>query len=111
MQRRRMHFPLRYRRARSLLIIIGLFWLWLCFGTADAVAGLSSPLHAALVLYAVAVSIPVTLAAAVLAALRMVLMHPRRNGVVVRLPATPKQPPRQQPALEVPPWSYGEKAS
>ncbi|WP_152916186.1 hypothetical protein [Arthrobacter sp. RIT-PI-e] len=104
---------MRYRRARTLLIIIGLFWSWLGLGGGgDLIAALHSPITGALVLYALAVSIPVTIAAAVLAAMRMLLMHPRRGGVVVRLPAAPRYPPRSRAAEEVDRgWSYRQEAS
>lgn len=112
MQRRRIYYPLRYRRARSLLIIIGLFWLWLGISGGEAIAALHSPVTAALVLYALAVSIPVTIAAAFLAAARMILTHPRRNAVVVKLPAAPKRPPGANPGENGHRWpAYSEKAS
>lgn len=41
-----------YRRARSGLVLIAVFWVWMLFGAADFVASLfGSPLHAALALY------------------------------------------------------------
>ena len=44
-----------YRRARSGLVLIAVFWLWMLFGAADFVASLfGSPLHAALALYGLA---------------------------------------------------------
>lgn len=105
MVRRRMHYPLRYRRARSLLYVIGLFWLWLWLGSAALMEGLyHSPLHAALAMYAIAVAVLVSFPAALLAVLRMVLMHPQRTGVVVPLTRTVR------PA-ETAHWWYDEKVS
>jgi fatty acid desaturase len=108
MGRGRKHFPLRYRRARSLLYVVGLFWLWLWLGGAALMEGLyHSPLHAVLAMYALAVVIPVSIAAALLAGIQMALTRPRPySAVVVKLPAAPQQPPLQ-PAH----WWYGEKVS
>ncbi|MUK00468.1 hypothetical protein GM708_00120 [Vibrio cholerae] len=106
MKRGRVHYPLRYRRARSLLYVIGLFWLWLWLGSAALLDGLyDTPLNAALAMYAIAVVVLVSLPAALLAVARMVLTHPRQGAVVVQLPAAPAPP------LESPHWWYGEKAS
>lgn len=100
-----MHYPLRYRRARSLLYVIGLFWLWLWLGSAALMEGLyHSPLHAALAMYAIAVAVLVSLPAALLAVLRMVLAHPQRTGVVVPLT-------RAARPVEDAHWWYGEKVS
>ncbi|MCC3275272.1 MULTISPECIES: hypothetical protein [unclassified Arthrobacter] len=42
-----------YRRARSGLVLIGVFWLWMLFGAADLVGALfGSPVHAALAVFA-----------------------------------------------------------
>ncbi|MCC9204182.1 hypothetical protein [Arthrobacter sp. zg-Y769] len=42
-----------FRRARSGLVLIAAFWLWLLFGAADFVAALfGSPIHAALAVFA-----------------------------------------------------------
>ncbi len=104
MERERMHYPLRYRRARSLLYVIALFWLWLWLGSAASIAALHhSPVHAVLAMYALAVVVLVSIPAALLAAVRMILTHPRRHAVVVPLNA------RQ--TLEPAHWWYGEKAS
>ncbi|MCC3272330.1 hypothetical protein [Arthrobacter zhangbolii] len=41
-----------YRRARSGLVLIAVFWLWMLIGAADFIASLfESPFHAALALY------------------------------------------------------------
>ncbi|MBG6225448.1 hypothetical protein IWX63_002020 [Arthrobacter sp. CAN_A2] len=106
MERRRVHHPLRYRRARSLLYVIGLFWLWLWLGSGTLLDGLHhSPVHAALALYALAVVILVSIPAALLAVIRMLLTHPRRGAVVVALPVAGQAPREDQH------WWYGEKAS
>lgn len=101
-----MHYPLRYRRARSLLYVVGLFWLWLWLGSAAMMEGLyHSPLHAALAVWALAVVVLVSIPAALLAAARMILTHPRRTAVVVPLGLAPRRP------QETAHWWYGEKAS
>jgi hypothetical protein len=113
MGRGRKHFPLRYRRARSLLYVVGLFWLWLWLGSAAWMEGLySSPLHALLAMYGLAVVVLVSIPAALLAGIQMALIRARpatagaSSAVVVKLPAAPQQPPLQ-PAH----WWYGEKVS
>lgn len=108
MKRGRMHHPLRYRRARSLLYAIGLFWLWLWLGSATAMEGLyGSPVHAALAMYGLAVVVLVSIPAALLAAIRMVLTYPRRDAVVVKLPVAS----RSRRPLEATHRWYGQKAS
>lgn len=108
MARGRKHFPLRYRRARSVLYGVGLFWLWLWFGSAASLEGLHhSPLHAVLAMYALAVAILVSIPAAVLAAAQMILARPRsHSAVILKLPVAPQRPP-----LVGTQWQYGEKAS
>ncbi|WP_434994758.1 hypothetical protein [Arthrobacter sp. Ld5] len=104
MRRSRVHHPLQYRRARTVLYAVGLFWLWLWLGSGALLDGLhDSPVHAALAVYALAVVILVSIPAALLAVARMLLTHPRRRAVVVALHA------RQSP--EGAHWWYGEKAS
>ncbi|MCU1633730.1 MAG: hypothetical protein JWM61_2382 [Micrococcaceae bacterium] len=106
MERGRMHYPLRYRRARSLLYVIGLFWLWLWLGSAALMEGLyHSPLHAALAMYALAVAVLVSLPTALLAALRMILTHPQRTALIVPLPVASRR------AGETAHWWYGKKVS
>ena len=106
MARRRVHHPLPYRRARSLLYVIGLFWLWLWLGSGALVDGLHhSPVHAALAVYAVAVVFLVSIPAALLAVIRMLLTHSRRRGVVIALPLA-RRAPREDAH-----WWYGGKAS
>lgn len=101
-----MHYPLRYRRARSLLYVIGVFWLWLLLGSAALLDGLyHSPLHAALAMYAIAVAVLVSIPAALLAVVRMVLEHPRHAAVVVPLPRS------AHPPIEAAHWWYGKQAS
>ncbi|MHA7189331.1 hypothetical protein ACX80N_03420 [Arthrobacter sp. MDT2-16] len=97
---------MRYRRARSLLYVIGLFWLWLWLGSAALMAGLyHSPVHAALAMYAIAVVVLVSIPAALLAAIRMLMTRPRREAAVVPLRRRPQQP------LEPAEWWYDERVS
>ena len=45
-----------FRRARSGLVLIAVFWLWMLFGAADFVTALfGSPIHAALAVFALGV--------------------------------------------------------
>lgn len=86
MQRRRRHYPLGYRRARSLLVVIALFWSWLWFGGAATLRLLhGSPIHEVLAMYALAVVVLVSIPAALLAVATLVLTRPR--ATVVQLPA------------------------
>ena len=98
MGRTRIRHPLRYRRARSLLFAIILFWSWLVLGSDVLLRALhGAPLHAALIVWGLCVVILVSIPAALLAGMRMVELHPRRTGVLVRLPAPPAQRPRADP--------------
>lgn len=95
MERGRIRLSSRYRRARALLYMIGLFWLWLWLGGAALLHSLHhAPLYAMLALYAIAVAIIVSLAAAMLAAARMILERPGRDGVAV-VPLLAAQPPAE----------------
>ncbi|NJC23813.1 ABC-type transport system involved in multi-copper enzyme maturation permease subunit [Arthrobacter pigmenti] len=83
-----MHYPLKYRRARTVLYAVALFWLWTWFGSAAFIASLfHSPIHAIIAMYAlfafVLLSIPVFL----LALAQLVLNRPAEvhDGVVVPL--------------------------
>ncbi len=106
MERRRLAFPLPYRRARSLFSVIGLFWLWLLLGSAALIDGFDhAPLQAAVVVYALAVIILVSIPAALLAGIQMILTHPGHTDVV-KLPAAPRHLP-----LEATHWKFGEKVS
>ncbi len=107
MQRERVRYPLSYRRARTALFAVGLFWLWLGLGSADFIAGLSeSPIHAFIAIYALAVAALVSLPAALLAAARMLLTRPRRTGEILHLPV------RGEASDTAPAhWWYGSRAS
>jgi hypothetical protein len=106
MQRERVRYPLSYRRARSALFAVGLFWLWTWLGSAAFISGLfGSPLHALVAMYALAVAVLVSIPAALLAAARMALNRPYRAGDVIDLPA-----PQPRPA-EAAHWWYDHQAS
>ena len=106
MQRERMRYPLSYRRARTALFAIGLFWMWTWLGSAAFIAGLfGSPVHALIAMYALAVAILVSIPAALLAAARMLLNRPVRAGDIIELPA-----PRSRPS-DTAHWWYDHKAS
>ncbi|GAB3536068.1 hypothetical protein GCM10027403_15520 [Arthrobacter tecti] len=83
-----MHYPLKYRRARTVLYAVALFWLWTWLGSAAFIASLfHSPVHAIIAMYAlfafVLLSIPVFL----LALAQLILNRPAgmRDAVVVPL--------------------------
>ena len=96
-----------YRRARTALIVVGVFWLWLLFGSAAFVASLfEHPFYAMLALYAVGT---VTLISLLIApvALAYLLMNRQPAAPVpsaadrpVRVirPGLPAQPPRSAEA-------------
>ena len=97
--------PLRYRRARTLLFVIGLFWLWVWLGSAALLEGLyHSPLHAAVAMYAIAVAVLVSLPAALLAVVHMILTRPDPQGSVTAQLDAEVRPIESH-------WWYDEKAS
>ncbi|MHA7261603.1 hypothetical protein ACX80W_00220 [Arthrobacter sp. TMN-37] len=106
MQRERVRYPLSYRRARTALFTVGLFWLWMGLGSAGFIAGLSdSPVHAFVAVYALAVAAIVSLPTALLAGARMLLTRPRRTGEVLELPV------RRADSSTAAHWWYDSKAS
>jgi hypothetical protein len=106
LQHERVRYPLSYRRARTALFAIGLFWLWTWLGSAAFISGLfGSPVHALIAVYALAVAVLVSLPAALLAAARMLLNRPYREGRVIELPA-----PRNRSG-ETAHWWYDHQAS
>lgn len=77
MKRGRVHYPLEYRRARTLVYGVVLFWLWAWLGSGAFIAGLfDSPLHAVVAVYALAVTLLVSFPVALLAVARMLLNRP-----------------------------------
>lgn len=96
-----------YRRARTALILVGVFWLWLLFGSAAFVASLfDSPFYAMLALYAVGT---VTLISLLIAPVALAYLLMNRQSTVpassaadqpVRVirPDLPSQPPRSAEA-------------
>ncbi|HXF01844.1 MAG TPA: hypothetical protein VN601_02545, partial [Arthrobacter sp.] len=66
-----------YRRARTTLICVAVFWLWLLLGAAAFVAGMfDSPTKLFLAMYAGAVAVLVSIPIGVLAAIFMLLNRP-----------------------------------
>ncbi|UNK46444.1 hypothetical protein [Arthrobacter sulfonylureivorans] len=66
-----------YRRARTTLICVAIFWLWLLLGAAAFVAGMfDSPTKLFLAMYAGAVAVLVSLPVGLLAAIFMLLNRP-----------------------------------
>lgn len=89
MKRRRVHYPLKYRRARTVIYAVVLFWLWTWLGSAAFIASLfNSPIHAIIAMYAlftfILLSIPVFLLALAQMALNRPVV-PAESAVVVRL--------------------------
>jgi hypothetical protein len=66
-----------YRRARTTLICVAIFWLWLLLGAAAFVAGMfDSPTKLFLAMYAGAVAVLVSIPVGLLAAIFMLLNRP-----------------------------------
>ncbi len=109
---------MRFRRARTLLGAVVLFWMWVWLGSASMIAGLFHvPLWAMLATYGLGVGVLVSLPLALGAAVQMHLMRsssapngatraPGRDNYaisstsgqadVVRLPRRPAQPSARQ---------------
>lgn len=90
MSRQRVYFPLQYRRARTLLYSVMIFWLWTWLGSAAFVSGFfDAPAHALAAMYAVVVAVLVSFPVALLAVVHMLLYRPGTpaHDVVVPLGA------------------------
>lgn len=97
MKRRRVHYPLKYRRARTVIYAVALFWLWTWLGSAAFIASLfHSPVHAIIALYGlftfVLLSLPVFLLALAQMALNRPVVTPEAT-VVVHLDPRSAAPP------------------
>jgi hypothetical protein len=95
-----------YRRARTTLCAVVVFWLWLLLGAAAFVAGLfDSPAKVFLAMYAGAVAVLVSIPVALLAAILMVLNRAEAGG---RRPATERLSAAARaagPAISALPWA------
>jgi CHASE2 domain-containing sensor protein len=94
MKRRRVHYPLKYRRARTVIYAVLLFWLWTWLGSAAFIASLfHSPIHAIIAMYAlftfVLLSLPVFLLGLAQMALNRPVVMPEPPVVVQLTPRTP----------------------
>jgi hypothetical protein len=93
MKRQRVHFPLKYRRARTALYAVLLFWLWTWLGSAAFIASLfHSPVHAIIAMYALFTFVLLSIPAFLLAIAQMALNRPialSEDAVVVRLGSRP----------------------
>jgi hypothetical protein len=70
-----------YRRARTTLICVAVFWLWLMLGAAAFVGGMfDSPTKLFLAMYAGAVAVLVSIPIGLLAAIFMLLNRPTSEG-------------------------------
>ena len=91
MKRRRVYYPLKYRRARTALYAVGLFWLWTWLGSAAFIASLfHSPVHAIIAMYALFTFVLLSIPAFLLAAAQMALNRPvvtSQPAVVLQLDA------------------------
>ena len=89
MKRRRVQYPLKYRRARTVIYAVVLFWLWTWLGSAAFIASLfNSPIHAIIAMYALFTFILLSLPVFLLALAQMALNRPvvsAEAAVVVRL--------------------------
>lgn len=95
MRRRRVYYPLKYRRARTVLYAVALFWLWTWLGSAAFIAGLfHSPVHAILAMYALFTFILLSIPVFLLALAQMALNKPRLlPGTVVELGTSARRLP------------------
>ncbi|GAB3551109.1 hypothetical protein GCM10027404_19610 [Arthrobacter tumbae] len=88
-----MHYPLKYRRARTVLYAVILFWLWTWLGSAAFIASLfNSPIHAIIAMYALFTFILLSIPVFLLALAQMALNRPTapaESAVVVRLDPRP----------------------
>jgi RsiW-degrading membrane proteinase PrsW (M82 family) len=89
MKRRRVHYPLKYRRARTAIYAVMLFWLWTWLGSAAFIASLfNSPIHAIIAMYALFTFVLLSIPAFLLALAQMALNRPvvmSEAAVVIRL--------------------------
>ncbi|WP_026552702.1 hypothetical protein [Arthrobacter sp. H20] len=110
-----MDYPLQYRRARSLVYAILLFWLWAWLGSGFFIASLfGSPVHALLAMYALTVAILVSIPVMLLAVTRMVLNRSRTaTGYVPSTVVTDLNATRSAAAgpTQETDWWFSDKAS
>ena len=79
-----------FRRGRTMLIAVGIFWLWLLLGSADFIAGLfDSPFYALLALYGLGVVTLISLLVAMVAAVYMLANRPAAGANPVRREGEP----------------------
>lgn len=70
-----------FRRGRTMLIAVAVFWAWLLLGSADFIAGLfDSPLYAMLALYGLGVVTLISLLAAMVAVVYILANRPARSA-------------------------------
>ncbi|WP_312178414.1 hypothetical protein [Arthrobacter sp.] len=70
-----------YRRARTALVLVGVFWLWLLFGSAAFIASLfESPFYAMLALYAVGTVTLISLLIAPVALAYLLMNRPPKGA-------------------------------
>lgn len=69
-----------FRRGRTMLVVVGVFWLWLLLGSANFIAGLfDTPFYAMLALYGLAVITLISLGVAGTATYYVVVNKPART--------------------------------
>lgn len=77
MKHRRVHYPLKYRRARTLVYAVALFWLWTWLGSAAFIASLfHSPIHALIAMYGLVTFVLISIPVLLLAIAQMALNRP-----------------------------------
>ncbi|WAP52177.1 hypothetical protein OL239_02395 [Arthrobacter sp. ATA002] len=73
-----------FRRGRTMLVLVAVFWLWLLLGSADFIAGLfESPFYALLALYGLGVVTLISLAVAAAAVFYLVANRPKTMKAAV----------------------------
>lgn len=85
-----------FRRARTTLALVGIFWLWLLLGSAGFVASLfDRPFYAMLALYALGTLTLISLLIAPVALAYLLMNRPDRNGqaAVARPASRPESAP------------------
>lgn len=86
-----------FRRARTALALVGVFWLWLLLGSAGFVASLfDRPFYAMLALYALGTLTLISLLIAPVALAYLLMNRPDRNGQAAA--ARPASRPESVPA-------------
>lgn len=94
-----MHYPLKYRRARTVLYAVALFWLWTWLGSAAFIASLfHSPIHAIIAMYALVTFVLLSIPVFLLAVAQMMLNRPPSENDAVVIPLGSQRTPARPSA-------------